>query len=305
MDMIANLRAFLAVARYGSFSEAARQLDLVPSVAAKRVTQLEHTVGTRLFERSTRKVTLTEAGESFQGRARSLIADLDDTLAGLRRSGDRPEGRIRMMVPTTLHMLVLSEVLVRFLRAHEHITLELALVNRSVNPAEEGFDLAITGHAANSYEGVLDVPLQPFEQVLCAAPDYLQRRGTPRQLHDLEGHDGLFFKPLGGAWRFDSDQGQISVEVRPRLIADDTLTLHAAAVAGNGIAMLPRYVAGEAIRSGALVELLHHVPLPRNWFRAHVTQNRARLARIQKLLEWLKNALEKSLPAPHNPQLNP
>ena len=100
MDMVANLRAFLAVARYGGFSQAARQLNLVPSVAAKRVSQLEHAVGARLFERSTRKVDLTEAGELFQVRARSLIADLDDALSGLQRPGDRLEGRILMMVPT-------------------------------------------------------------------------------------------------------------------------------------------------------------------------------------------------------------
>lgn len=296
MDMVANLRAFLAVARYGGFSEAARQLNVVPSVAAKRVSQLEHAIGTRLFERSTRKVVLTEAGERFQGRARGLVADLDDTLAGVRRAGDRLEGRILMMVPTTLHMLVLSEALSGFLREHEHIRLELVLVNRSVNPAEEGFDLAISGHTASSYEGVLDVPLYPFEQVLCAAPSYLQRRGTPLHPRDLEGHDGLFFKPLGTAWRFDSDQGQLSVDVRARLIADDNLTLHAAALAGNGIAMLPRYVSGEALRKGDLVEVLTAFPVPNSWFRAHVTQHRAHVARIVKLLDWLKLALQKALP---------
>jgi len=150
MDTLANMRAFLAVARYGSFSEAARQLHLVPSVAAKRVSQLEHTVGSKLFERSTRKVALTEAGQQFQVRARGLIADLDDTLGGLKRAGDRLEGRILMMVPTTLNTLVLSGALSGFLRAHEHINMELALVDRSVNPAEEGFDLAISGHAASS-----------------------------------------------------------------------------------------------------------------------------------------------------------
>ena len=296
MDMVANLRAFLAVARYGGFSQAARQLNLVPSVAAKRVSQLEHAVGTRLFERSTRKVALTEAGELFQVRARSLIADLDEALSGLQRSGDRLEGRILMMVPTTLHMLVLSDALSAFLLQHPHITMELSLVDRSVNPAEEGFDLAISGHAASSYEGVIDVPLHPFEQVLCAAPQYLQRRGTPVHPHDLEDHDGLFFKPLGTAWRFESDQGQLSVEVQPRLIANDNVTLRAAALAGNGIAMLPRYVAGEAIKQGRLVELLTDFRLPRAWFRAHVTQHRAKLARIATLLDWLQGALQEALP---------
>lgn len=296
MDTVANLRAFLAVARYGGFSEAARQLNVVPSVVAKRVSQLEHTVGAKLFERSTRKVALTEAGEKFQVRARNLIADLDDALLGLKRTNNQLEGRILMMVPTTLNMLVLSDALSSFLREHEHITLELMLVDRSVNPAEEGFDLAISGHTASSYEGVLDVPLYPFEQVLCASPEYLKRRGTPSHPHDLEDHDGLCFKPLGTAWRFDSEQGQLSVDVHPRLIASDNITLRAAALAGNGIAMLPRYVARDALRAGKLVEVLNKFPMPKSWFRAHVTQHRAHLARITKLLEWLKSALEKTLP---------
>src|ERR1700761_8760774 len=120
MDMVANLRAFLAVARYGGFSQAARPLNMVASVAAKRVSQLEHAIGTPLFERSTRKVDLTEAGELFQARARTLIADLDEVLSGLKRPGDRLEGRILMMVPTTLHMLVLSDALSGFLLEHAH-----------------------------------------------------------------------------------------------------------------------------------------------------------------------------------------
>jgi DNA-binding transcriptional LysR family regulator len=170
-------------------------------------------------------------------------------------------------------------------------------VDRSVNPAEEGFDLAISGHAASSYEGVVDVPLHPFEQVLCASPQYLARRGTPRHPHDLEDHDGLFFKPLGTAWRFDSEQGQLSIDVRPRLIANDNVTLRAAALAGNGIAMLPRYVSGDALKAGTLVPLLQGYALPRSWFRAHVTQHRAKLARISTLIEWLKGALREALPA--------
>ena len=113
---------------------------------------------------------------------------------------------------------------------------------------------------------------------------------------DLEDHDGLFFKPLGTAWRFDSEQGQLSVDVRARLIADDNLTLHAAALAGNGIAMLPRYVTAEALRAGHLAEVLKEFPVPRSWFRAHVTQHRAHVARIVKLLDWLKNALAEALP---------
>jgi DNA-binding transcriptional LysR family regulator len=241
-------------------------------------------------------VVLTESGEQFQGRARSLVAELDETFAGLKRAGDRLEGRILMMVPTTLNVLVLADVLGAFLHQHEHITLEVSLVDRSVNPAEEGFDLAISGHAASSYEGVIDVPLYPFEQVLCASPDYLRHRSTPLHPSDLKDHDGLFFKPLGTAWRFDSDQGQLSVEVRSRLVANDFVTLRAAAMAGAGIAMLPRYVTQQALVAGRLVELLGGYPAPKSWFRAHVTQHRAKVARIATLLEWLKSALRAALP---------
>ena len=107
MDMVANLRAFLAVARCGAFSEAARQLNVVPSVVAKRVGQLEHTMGTRLFERSTRKVALTEAGQKLQVRARGLVAEIDDAIRSLERDENRLEGHILLMAPTTLTTLVL------------------------------------------------------------------------------------------------------------------------------------------------------------------------------------------------------
>src|SRR6218665_3446227 len=237
MDLALNLRAFLAVARCGSFSEAARQLHVVPSVVAKRVDQLEHALGHALFERSTRKVALTEAGQSFQPRARALVADLDDVLRSFRRDDDQQlEGHILLMAPTTLTAQVLSPLLAGFLREHANITMELALVDRSANPVEEGFDLAISGHAA-SYEGVVDVPLCPLEQVLCAAPAYLARRGTPAHPRDLADHDGLFFKPLGTTWRFDSERGAISVDPRPKLVANDNGALCTAAVMGNGIAM--------------------------------------------------------------------
>ncbi len=298
MDMVANLRAFLAVARYGSFSEAARQLNVVPSVAAKRVTQLEHAVGAQLFERSTRKVALTEAGENFQGRARSLIAELDDTISGLRRAGDRLEGRILMMVPTTLHMLVLSDVLSASCASTSTSRMELALVNRSVNPAEEGFDLAITrpcGQQLRRRARRAAVPVRAGAVRIAGLPAAARHtaaaagsRGSRRAVLQAAGRRLAFRQRTGAAqpWM-----------CAPRLIADDNLTLRAAALAGNGIAMLPRYVAGDAIRAGqARANCCTTIRMPKSWFRAHVTQNRAKLARIVKLLEWLKVALAKQLP---------
>jgi DNA-binding transcriptional LysR family regulator len=260
------------------------------------VSQLEHELETQLFERSTRRVALTEAGQKFQGRARALVGEIDDAIRSLKRDESRLEGHIGLLAPTTLTTLLLADVLGRFLREHAHITLEVALVDRSVNPAEEGFDLAISGHSASSYEGVLDLPLHPLEQVLCAAPAYLAQHGTPSHPRDLADHDGLFFKPLGTAWAFETERGQISVQGNPRLLASDNVTLRAAAEAGNGITVLPRYVADAALAAGKLVPLLAGYAVPRAWFRAYVARHRAKLPRIVSLIDWLTTHLGEMLP---------
>src|SRR5437899_1947239 len=114
MDILQNLRAFLASARHGSFSEAARQLHVVPSVVAKRVSDLERTTGTRLFNRSTRQVVLTEAGQKFQSRASGLVAEFDEVIRDLQRDEGRLEGHIRLKSPTTLTVLYLADLLSAF-----------------------------------------------------------------------------------------------------------------------------------------------------------------------------------------------
>lgn len=290
MDILLNLRAFLAAAKYGSFSEAARQLNVVPSVVAKRVSDLERTTGTRLFDRSTRKVALTEPGQKFQATASALVAEFDHVIHSLKRDEGQLEGHIRLKVPTSLAVLYLADVLSAFQREHERITMEVLLIDRSVNPVEEGFDIAIGGRAA-SYEGVIDIPLCPLRQVLCAASAYLQARGVPTHPRDLADHDCLVFKPTGSTWQFDSERGPITVDVPQRLVTNDNSTLLAAACAGNGIAILPTYVAKTALAAGALQPLLQGFPLQATWLKALVPRRRQELARINALTEWLARSL--------------
>lgn len=287
MDVTTHIRTFAAVVRCGGFSEAARQLGVVPSVVAKRIAQLERELGTRLFERTTRKVALTEAGEKFHARAVGVVAELEDLLHSARRDEGRPEGHLRVMAPTTLTLGQLGPVFASFLLAYPSITLELALVDRSANPAESGFDLAISGRAA-SYEGVVDVPLSPVRPVLCAAPGYLRAYPAPAHPRDLADHACLAFSATGTTWTFQSSRGVLAVDVKPRLLADDNLTLLHAAVAGLGVALLPSYVAAEALRSGALEVVLPKFAPQESWFKAYVPRRRMGVARVKALLLFLQ-----------------
>jgi DNA-binding transcriptional LysR family regulator len=293
MDTLANLKAFLATADSGSFSAAARQSGVVPSVVAKRIDQLEWRIQAALFTRSTRKLTLTDVGERYLPTVRKLVAQMDDVLAGMAQASGDLEGHIRIKIPTTLGTLYLSPLLNQFLLEQPRISMDVVLADRSVNPVEEGFDLAI-GALPESYGQVRDHALGPIRRRLCAAPAYLARRGTPQQAADLIDHDCLVFTTSGSRWEFQSPQGQVGVDVRPKLKTNDGVALCNATVAGLGIAVLADYLASRPITSGALVELCPALRLPPIWLKALVPHNRYDLPRIQMLLQWLEQRIQLS-----------
>jgi DNA-binding transcriptional LysR family regulator len=288
MDYVSHIQTFMAVVRCGSFSEAARELGVVPSMVAKRVSSLEQHLKTRLFERTTRKVNLTEAGEKFHSRAIGVVSELEDLLDTVERDDGKLEGHIRLMAPTTLGIQRLGPLLNEFLSQHPRITLEMALVDRSTNPAEEGFDLAISGRLA-SYEGVVDMPLRPVQPTLCATPEYLAEHPEIEHPRDLSNHSCLVFSATGSDWHFQSPRGVISVEVQARLLADDNMTLLDGALRSLGVAILPSYVVEEYLQQGTLVAVLPKYPPQENWFKAYVPRRRMQVARVQALIEWLKN----------------
>lgn len=291
MDTLANLKAFLASADAGSFSEAARQSGVVPSVIAKRVDQLEWRIRAALFIRSTRRLTLTDVGERYLPTVRRLVAQMDDALAGMAMGSGDLEGPIRIKIPTTLGTLYLSPLLNQFLLEQPRISMDVVLADRSVNPVEEGFDLAI-GALPESYGQVRDHALGPIRRRLCAAPAYLARRGTPQQAADLIEHDCLVFTTSGARWEFHSPQGQVGVDVRPRLKTNDGEALCNATVSGLGIAVLADYLAAEPVAQGRLVEVCPQLRLPDIWLKALVPVNRYDLPRIQMLLQWLGQGLK-------------
>ena len=295
MDSVTNLRTFLAVVHHEGFSEAARHLHVVPSVVAKRIAQLEKTMGARLFERSTRSVTLTEAGRRLKAHAAPAVGVFDELVHAIRRDEGKLEGHIRLMAPTTLTTLVLGDALVGFLEQHEQISLEVSLADRSVNPLEQSFDVVVSGRAAH-YEGVIQIPLAPIDYKLCASARYLDRQRAFDHPSDLAERECLVFRPTGNTWTFRSPRGLIHVDVLPRLTADDNRTLLLAAERGLGIAMLPAYICRHALDRGSLNELLPEFPAQETWFKAYVPKRQAGLARVKALCDWMAQAMENIRP---------
>ncbi|MES2360881.1 MAG: LysR family transcriptional regulator [Pseudomonadota bacterium] len=295
MDTLSNLKAFVATADAGSFSGAARQLGLVPSVISKRIDQLEWRIRAPLFTRTTRKLTLTDVGDRYLRTVREVIRQVDDALAGMARASGGLEGHIRVKVPTTLGTLYLSDILTDFLRSQPMISMDIVLADRSVNPIEEGFDIAI-GARPELYGRVQDKPLCLLNRRLCAAPAYLERRGTPLHPGDLAEHDCLVFITSGTRWEFHSEQGMIGIDVRPKLQTNDGAAICQAAIAGGGIALMADYLSGQALRSGELVEVLQPFEIPGIWLKALVPSNRIELPRVRMLLDWLEQNLKPLTP---------
>ena len=290
MDGIENLRTFVTVADAGSLAAAARRLDIVASVVTKRIDQLESRVCTRLFKRSTKRVTLTEFGARYLPQARRLIFDYDQVFAEMSHSPRQVEGHVRINVPTAMAVGFMADTLAKFQRQYPRVSLDVVLQDsaKAVGPSEEGFDMAITG-AARSFPGAIDETICPLNKWVCAAPAYLEKRGAPQHPRELARHDCLLFESLGRTWQFESATGPpVFVDVRPKLSANDQFVLTVAALRANGIALLPSYAVSSALRAGTLVRVLPRFTVPTHWLKAAVSEGRAGMPQVRSLVAFLK-----------------
>jgi DNA-binding transcriptional LysR family regulator len=288
LDSIENLRTFVAVADTHGLAAAARQLRVAASVVTKRIDQLESRVGARLFIRSTRRVTLTELGTRYLSSARRLMHDYDEVFAEMRCSAPPIEGHIRIKVPTPIAVAYMADTLAEFQEQFPRVTLDVVLTERAVNPSEEGFDIAMGAHP-DSFSGVIEEEICLLHWVLCASRGYLNERGAPAHPSDLLHHDCLVFLPTGRTWLFEGPNGLASVDLRPKLSANESSVLKTAAVLENGIALLPLYAVAPALRAGTLVRVLDEFAAPTLSMKAFVPEDRARIPRVRALLAFIKS----------------
>ncbi|MFG0393025.1 LysR substrate-binding domain-containing protein [Pseudomonas sp. zbq_4] len=295
MDTLTNLRTFLKVAESGGFSAAGRELGVATSVVTKRVDQLESSTQAQLFVRTTRTVTLTDAGQNWLNRVKLLLADADDVMSALTDSQEGLQGPLRVKMPTTLTILYLSDIVARFQKKHPKISLEIVLTDRPVNPAVEGFDVAL-GAFGTSYKDVTDFALCPLRRYLCASPEYLASAPELNHPKDLQNHTTLSFQPTGNNWAFEGKEGPVQVTVAPSINANEAHLLYTCALAGNGIAILPEYLAIPAFRDGTLVNVLkQYAPLDYA-IKAQVPAARVLVRRITSFISFLQESFRPEPP---------
>jgi DNA-binding transcriptional LysR family regulator len=285
------------VARLGSFSAAARELDVAPSVVTKRITQLEERVHTRLIARSTRGLTLTPAGERLLPRFQRVVAELDELLIDTSSPGGEIDGHVRIKGPTTITSVYLGALFGEFQLNNPRVTLEVVLMDRSVNPLEENFDLVVGARAA-SYPNVVDIPLCTYPQTLCCAPAYLRTKPEPRHPGDLIDHDCLTTVLFGTTWPFETPRGAVSVEVRSRFHANDGRVILEGVRRGLGVAILPRYLVDEDLKGGRLVPVLDAFPLATYWLKALVPRIKMDRPAVRELVAFLKARTQSAPPWP-------
>lgn len=267
MDQLRALRIYTQVVSQGSFAGAARTLGLAPAVVTRAVAELEQHLGARLLHRNSRGLALTPIGESYLQRATRIVADLDDADALASSASGTPQGVLRVLCPPAFAVHQLARHLPQFHRAYPHIHLEIATPG-PVDAADDNFDVSILSIGQQPLLGDFVVrPLARSAFIICAAPDYLQRRGCPREPHELSGHQGLL--PAVSAvrrelmlYRQPPDTGadavnQVTLPLETAVLSTTQIDLlYAAALAGLGVAGLPSFVAAQALRDGRLQRVL-------------------------------------------------
>ncbi|MEC7824194.1 DNA-binding transcriptional regulator, LysR family [Marisediminitalea aggregata] len=264
MDRIDAMRAFIAVAKLGSFSAAADKLDKSPQLISKYVSQLETHLTTRLLNRTTRKVHLTEAGERYVIRAEQVLNDIDEMESQLGDMQANAKGLLRISAPVAFATLHLAPLIHAFQQQYPDVDIDLQLNDRKVDIVEEGFDIALRiGNLKNS--SLIARRLTTIRMVLCAAPAYLAEFGTPDSLEALKSHNYLRYSYL------DADNGPLphqylvgtTHDQLGKLSCNHGGLLSQVAVLGQGIVLQPTFICYKALQAGSLSVILpEHTPEP-------------------------------------------
>lgn len=253
MDKLDAMNAFVKVVATGSFAEAGRELGLTRSAVSKAVMELETLLAARLLDRTTRRVSPTEAGVAYYERCLSILADVEETEAQISRLHDEPRGVLKINAPTSFGTLHLAEGIAEFMQLYPDLSVEMTLNDRFIDPIAEGVDVTIRiGELADS--SLIARRLAPARLVLAAAPTYLEKRGIPTHPSELSRHDCLTYgyATTMQRWRLRDGDKLLTVPVNAKMCCNNGEILGAAAIAGHGITSLPTFIIGPAIRAGDL-----------------------------------------------------
>ena len=299
MDRIGDLSLFLRVLDLGSISAAARSLDLSVAVASQRLKRLERELGVRLLHRTTRQLHATPEGAALAEQGRALVEDLEALTGGLRQSATEVTGTLRVTLPASFGRQYISPLLPEFLALHPRVKLSVNLNDQMLDLVGSGFDLGIRVGALGD-SGLVARQLAVNRRVLCAAPDYLRRHGTPRTPADLAKHDCLLLVGSHGrqdSWRFTNRKGhEIVQRVQGRFESNQGELLRDAVVAGLGIALHSVWHVHEQLRDGRLQVLLPGYSIATTGIHAVMPQRRLVPPRVRAFVDFLAERFGKHPP---------
>jgi DNA-binding transcriptional LysR family regulator len=285
-----GIASFVAIAEAGSISEAARRLNLSKSVVSERLAEIERALGASLLHRTTRKVSLTEDGAAFLEKAVRIIHDVDDAVTDMAERRGALFGALRISAPVTFGRMHLGPALYPFLAAHPLLEVTLDLDDRRVDAASEGYD-AVIRHGALNDSRLVAWQLATSHRVLVASPSYLAQQSAPRTLEDLQQHRGIFYTNRGVSdWRFEGPKGAVAVRANTALRVNNGDMILDAAIAGLGIALLPTFIAWEAMQSGRLQVVDIGLPTATEYIYVAHSEGRRSSAKLKALVECLRQA---------------
>lgn len=292
MDTLDLLRTFRDVAEHGSFSRAATRLGMSKATVSKYVAELEKRLGVRLLNRSTRAVSLTDAGALLLKRSVPVMEMMALTRAEIQEHASRPTGRLRISAPHGMGQGNLPKLLAQFLGHYPEVGISLHLTNRVVDMAEEAIDVALRFSPIVD-DNLIVRRLKQVKLVVVASPVYWRKHGTPTHPADLAQHDALTQSRLGlhPHWRFESDGQPIDVPLKSRMDSTESAPLLEVALQGFGVVYLPSLLAQPHIDAGELVPVLQAYTRSDVWLSAAYLQRRHNSAALRALLDFLETRL--------------
>lgn len=286
------METFVAVVEAGSFVGAGESLRVSKAAVSRSVQELEARLGARLLQRTTRRLSLTEAGRAYYARSKQILADVEEADGAVGAVTGQPVGQLRVNVPFSFGLRHLAPLWGKFLARYPGIELDVSLNDRLVDLVEEGYDLAvrITRMADSS---LVSRRLASTRVLFCASPEYLAEHGHLKRLADVTRHAviGYSYSQFGDLWRLTRRDGvEEEALTRPRLRANNGDTCRAAALAGQGIALLPTFLIGEDLHAGRLVPVLPDYPPPELGIYAVYPSRKHLSLKVRVLLDFLAEA---------------
>ncbi|MFC7515410.1 LysR family transcriptional regulator [Herbaspirillum sp. GCM10030257] len=257
MDLFQSMKVFAKVAEIGSLSGAARALDMSNPSVTRHIGDLEAYLNARLFNRTTRRLSLTEAGSDYLERCRQLLQDLEEATLAAGSSAAKPTGTLRISAPVSFAVNHLGRVLGEYGQRYPDVALDITLSDRMVDLVDEGFDLAIRISRIRD-SALVARQFASARSMVCASPSYLKKQGTPRVPEDLASHTCLSYsyQATRGEWHFSRKGKTHIAKVKGTINANNGDLLREAAIAGMGIIVQPSFIVADALRSKTLVPLL-------------------------------------------------